>query len=98
MNFFFCAKYADFAPSITKVFLRPLISSALCGASSLGVYTLLDRVTDSHFVTTLAAIAVAAVVYFVAILLLGALEKDDFDFIPKGKTLYRLLSKIRLVK
>ena len=31
-------------------------------------------------------------------LMLGALEKEDFDFIPKGKTIYRLLKKIRLVK
>ena len=98
MNFFFCAKYAGFAPSVRKVFLKPLISSALCGVSAVLAFTLLDKFISSHFVTTVFSIAFAAVVYFVAILLLGALEKEDFDFIPKGKTLYRLLNKIKLVK
>ncbi len=98
LNFFFCARYADFAPSIRRVFLRPLIASALCGATAIGVYTLCDRVMSSHVITTGIAIALAAVVYFVAILLLGALEEADFDFIPKGKAIYRLLKRVRLIK
>lgn len=98
MNFFFCAKYADFAPAVSKVFVKPLVASALCGLGAVGVYALLDRLTSSHFITTAVAICAAALIYFVSILLLGALEKEDFDFIPKGKALYRMLSRIKLIK
>lgn len=97
-NFYFCARHADFRPSVRKVFLRPLIASALCGLTAVGTYALLDRLVASHLVTTVLAIAAAAIVYFVALLLMGALEKEDFDFIPKGQTIYRLLGKMHLVK
>ena len=97
-NFYFCARYANFRPSVRKVFLKPLIASALCGLTAVGAYALLDRLIASHFVTTAFAIAAAAVVYLVVLLLTGALDKEDFDFIPKGQTLYRLLGKMHLVK
>ena len=97
-NFYFCARYANFRPSVRRVFLKPLIASALCGLTAVGVYALCDRLLSSHFITTALAIAAAAVVYLVVLLLTGALEKEDFDFIPKGQTIYRLLGKMHLVK
>lgn len=98
LNFYFCARHADFRPSIRKVFLRPLFASALCGITAAGSYALLTHMLGASRIFTIVAIAAAALVYFVAILLLGALEKDDFDFIPKGQTIYRLLGKMKLVK
>lgn len=97
-NFFFCARYADFRPSIRKVFLKPFIAAVLCGIAAVASNALLVRLLGESRLITLVAIAVAGVVYFAAILLLGALEKDDFDFIPKGQTLYRILGKMHLVK
>ena len=46
----------------------------------------------------LVAIAVAAAVYFAVVLLLGALEREDFEFIPAGRKLLKVLDKVRLVK
>lgn len=97
-NFYFCAKHAHFLPSIRRVFLRPLFAAALCGVTAVGSYALLSHFFGESRLFTIVAIAAAAVVYFVAILLTGALEKDDFDFIPKGQTVYRLLGKMHLVK
>ena len=97
-NFYFCAKHAHFLPSIRRVFLRPLFAAALCGVTAVGSYALLSHFFGESRLFTIVAIAAAAVVYFVAILLTGALEKDDFDFIPKGQTVYRLLGKMKLVK
>lgn len=97
-NFFFCARYADFRPSIRKVFLKPFVAAVLCGVAAVASNALLVRLLGESRLITLVAIAVAGVVYFAAILLLGALEKDDFDFIPKGQTLYRILGKMHLVK
>ena len=97
-NFYFCARYADFRPSVRKVFVKPLLSAALCGVAAIGTYLLATSVIGPSRLVTLVAIAVAAVVYFAALLLLRVLEKEDFDFIPKGQTIYRLLSKMHLVK
>ncbi len=98
LNFYFCAKYASFAPGIRKVFLKPLIASALCGLSAVGTYALVAKSLSSNIIATAVAILAAAVVYFVAILLLGALDEADFDFIPKGKKIYSLLKRVKLVK
>ncbi len=97
-NFYFCARYADFRPSVRKVFLKPLFASLLCGVTAAGSYALLVHLFGVSRLFTIAAIALAAVVYFAAVLLTGALEKADFDFIPKGQTVYRLLSRMHLVK
>ena len=97
-NFYFCARYADFRPSVRRVFVKPLVSSALCGLAAIGAYALGTRVVGSSRLVTIFAIAVAAVVYFAALLLLRSLEKEDFDFIPKGQTVYRLLCKLHLMR
>lgn len=97
-NFYFCAKYANFRPSVGKVFLKPLVAAALCGGAAFGAYELVSMVISNLKIVTIFAIGAAAVVYVVAILLLGALEKDDFEFIPAGKKLYGILTKLKLVK
>ena len=97
-NFFFCAKYAKFRPSVRKVFVKPLIASALCGVGAVGSYALLDKLIGYSRINAILAIGVAAVVYLAAVLLLGALEKDDFEFIPMGRKLYSVLGKLHLVK
>ena len=97
-NFYFCAKYAKFAPSVRKVFLKPLLSAVLCGGAAIGTYMLVFNITLRPSVATILAIGSAAVVYFAAILLLGALERDDFEFIPMGRKLLRALNKLQLIR
>ena len=97
-NFYFCAKYANFRPSVVKVFLKPLISAALCGGAAIGVYTLATNMLGASRINTIAAIAAAAVVYFAAILLMRALDREDFEFIPAGRKLLKVLDKLHLVK
>ncbi len=97
-NFYFCARYAKFRPSVRRVFVKPLFAAILCGVAAAGSYALCTHLFGASRLFTLVAIALAALVYFAAILLTGALEKDDFDFIPKGQAIYRLLGKMHLVK
>ncbi len=97
-NFYFCARYADFRPSIRKVFVKPLISAALCGGTAVGSYALLTNIIGASRINAVLAIVAAAVVYFAAILILGALERDDFEFIPAGRKLLKVLDKLHLVK
>ncbi len=97
-NFYFVAKHIGFIPSFRRVFLKPLAAAVLCAASALGAYHLLAGFLGVGRIVTILAIVVAAVVYLFAILLFGALNKDDFAIIPKGEKIYSLLKKARLVK
>ncbi|MBQ9429586.1 MAG: polysaccharide biosynthesis protein, partial [Clostridia bacterium] len=47
LNFYFCARHADFRPPLFATFGKPLIASALCGGAALGVYTLCAPLTSS---------------------------------------------------
>lgn len=98
MNFYFCARHADFRPSIGKIFFKPLIAAACCGAGALFSYGLFIRLIGSQRLSTVLAIGVAALIYFALILLTGALTREEFAFIPKGQKIYALLHRARLVK
>ncbi len=97
-NFYFCAKYARFKPSVRRVFLKPLISAALCGVGAIASYALFTNIIGESRINTILAIGVAAVVYFAAIILLGALDRDDFEFIPMGGKLLKVFDKLHLIK
>ncbi len=97
-NFYFVAKHIGFIPSFRKVFLKPLFASVLCAGSALGAYKLLCSLLGAGRIVTVLAVMVAAVVYLFAILILGAVTKEDFAIIPKGEKIYSLLKKTRLIK
>lgn len=97
-NFYFVAKHIGFIPSFRKVFFKPLFASVLCAGAALGSYKLLSSFLGSGRIVTILAILVAAVVYVFAVLIFGAVTKDDFAIIPKGEKIYSLLKKTRLIK
>ena len=98
MNFYFCARHADFRPNILKIFGKPLIAAACCGIGALLSYGLFIRLIDAQRLCTLLAIGVAILIYLAVILLTGALSREEFAFIPKGEKIYALLHRARLVK
>ena len=81
-----------------RVFVKPLVAAGLCGGAAIGVYALAERLLAHQRLDTLLAIAAAVVVYFAAILLLGCLDEEDFELIPKERSIYALLHKIKLVR
>ena len=87
-------------PRYLPIFLKPLAASALMGGGAWAVYGLLSRLflDDSGVISrtgnaaaTMAAILVAMVIYFVLIVALRAISRDDLALMPKGDKLARLL-------
>lgn len=87
-------------PRYLPIFLKPLAASALMGGAAWAVYGLLSRLflDDSGVISrtgnaaaTMAAILVAMVIYFVLIIALRAISRDDLALMPKGDKLARLL-------
>jgi stage V sporulation protein B len=95
LNFYFLARYADVRISVTKVYIRPLISAAICAFTAVGVYRLLTVIAGEIKLLTLVAIGTAAIVYALVLLVLGAVTKSDVALIPKGE---KLISKIPLIR
>lgn len=97
MNMYYVAKYAKVVPSIGDVYIKPLVSGALCGISAMAVSHLFAGMLGLTL-STVAAIFTAVVVYLMSILLIKCITKDDIMILPKGEKVYALLKKIKAVK
>lgn len=86
-------KFTGVVPSIIKVFIKPLISSVLCGLAAL----LVTSFSDSRIIT-LASIIVAGVVYLVSLVILNAFEEEDFTTIPMGKRLVKFCKRYKILR
>ena len=56
-----------------------------------------DRVYFNNLIASVAAIAVAIVVYFAVLIKIGGLTREDLLQVPKGAKVVGLLQKIRLM-
>lgn len=101
MNFAFLCRSLETKPSLGRILVRPLLSSAVMGAAAWVVYSLVSdlmggpdlswsRMAFSMCTAILAAVAV----YVLAIVLTRAITAEDLRLIPKGDKLAKLL-KIR---
>lgn len=81
---------------------KPLIAGIAMGASAIAVYKLMTAFIGANFmanlISTIAAIAVAAVVYFALVFGLHILSADEVKQLPAGGKIYTLLCKIKLYK
>ncbi len=95
LNFYFLARYASVKFSVVKTFLRPLIAAAICAVTAIISYKGLYALLGDMKIIVLLAIAVAAVIYGFAVLLLGAVTKSDIALISKAE---RLINKIPVIR
>ncbi len=79
-------------PAILKNALRPMLSGLLMGAFAYGSYRLLLQLgLTSRLILCAVPVAIGAVVYFAAIVLLKVLTKEDCMLLPKGAKIAKLL-------
>lgn len=105
LNVLAVKKYTGAAIGIRQTVLKPLISVLIMsvvvivvewGASSLlGGAAVPQRLF--HTVVGLLAVGCGALVYLLALLRTGGLTRTDIQFLPKGKRIASLLSKLHLL-
>ena len=78
-------------PGVFSLFGKPLVAALAMGAAAWATYGLAARFISSNTLCTLAAIAVAGVVYLVLIIVLRAITGDELALMPKGAQIARLL-------
>lgn len=85
-----------------KYVLKPLAAGALMGIAAIAVYKLSAMLLGTGFVMnlicTIAAIAVAAVVYFAAVFGLHILSEEEIKQLPAGGKIYNILHKLKFYK
>lgn len=85
----------DYGPTI----LKPLFSVALMGVVVKVAHNRLLGITGHIRLTTLLAVFVGMLAYFIAILAVGGLKKRDFELVPRlGSPLAKILAKIGLLR
>lgn len=80
------------------MFLMPAIAAALMGVFAKGTYMALNLVVESNIICLMPAILVAVCVYFVAILKIGAVGREQLINFPKGHLIVRAAEKCHLLK
>jgi len=78
-----------------KTLLKPMIASIIMGLVVYGAHHLLNSVM-SNTLNTIISIGVGAISYFISIIALRILSKEDMLMIPFGNKLYHLLVKLHL--
>ncbi|MCI8497625.1 MAG: oligosaccharide flippase family protein [Clostridiales bacterium] len=89
---FFLCRTTKVVPDFIRTFVRPLTAGLFCAAAAYAVNGLLGLVI-SQKIATIAAIAVAGVVYVVSLLLLRAIAREDVLMLPKGEKIVKALEK-----
>ena len=93
----FLSKNAGVKFDFNKIFLKPSICAIICGVAAYSSHGLLAHVLNYKLATVI-AIMLAILVYGAALLLTGAISKEDFTAVPKLKKIERILEKYKLIK
>lgn len=75
--------------------VKPIISTLLMGGAVYGIYKLTFGKLGNTF-STLFSIVIGVIVYFVFLVVLRVLQKDDYEKLPMGLKIYNLLHKFKL--
>lgn len=91
-------KAIGYKQEIVKTFVIPGLAAVFMGAVAWAVYQLFYLLTASMKISVIPAVAVAAVVYFVMLILLRGMTEQELRGFPKGYLLVKLAKKCKLMK
>lgn len=105
-NLVFLKRHVAFIPSVKKLFIRPFAASVLCGAAAFGsayavsylLYGLEPYGRTANLLITACGIAVAVIVYIIAVFLFRAVGREDLLMLPKGGKIVRIAERLHLVR
>ncbi|MCD8391198.1 MAG: polysaccharide biosynthesis protein [Firmicutes bacterium] len=96
------SKHIKLKMTLGKYVVKPLTASLVMGIAAIGVYKIVTLFLGTGFtpnlIASIAAIAVAVVVYFLMVFVLKILSEDEIKQLPAGDKLYSGLVKLKLYK
>ena len=104
MNYWKLRQYLEYHVDWRNVILIPLLAALFMGVVTFFAYHLLylviSRVTGKYIcnaISTIAAIAIAAMTYCISILKLGGYTEDMIRSFPKGEVVVKAAKKLHLI-
>lgn len=96
LNYISMRRYITVKLDLVNIFVKPFIGAIVCGGTAYGVYFFADKFIGGKL-STILAVAVAAVIYFIVVFSLKVLNKDDIEMLPKAKKIEKILAKLKWV-
>ncbi len=90
LNLIVIARNIKPTPNLLRMFGRPLIATIVMAAGAWAVYGLMARFFVPK-IAVLAAILVAVVVYFICVIAMRVVTKEDLLLLPKGEKIAKVL-------
>lgn len=97
-------RYLRYRQEVKKTFLVPVAASGVMGAAAYGVYQLILNISKTVFtgrlgivVCLLPSVFIAVLVYFVLLIRLGGVNREDFRGMPGGTKIIGLARVLRLM-
>lgn len=97
LNFRALVKATGVRPDYAGMLLKPGISAVFMSVAAICSYKVLYNLIPSNTFATLAAIVLAMVVYFIAMVLVKGFKRDDLKMMPAGTKLIGFLEKINRI-
>lgn len=89
-------KYLKYRQELVRTFVIPAVSSLIMGLAVWLLHGPLAKVTGDKIATVL-CLVLAVLIYGFFVLLLRGITEEELKAMPKGRSLVRLLKKIRLL-
>ncbi len=86
-------KYTGVKPNIYKTLIKPFIAALCCGLS-----TVLVDLSRLGNIGIIAEVAIAAVTYFVVLVIFNTFEPTDVLSLPKGEKMLKALTKLKIIR
>ena len=83
-------------PDFIGTMLKPFIAAVLCALTAYFGYKLFSGFAG-NLIATVLTVAVAAIVYILALLLLKTFSEAEINMLPKGKNIVTILAKLHLL-
>ncbi|TCO71366.1 putative polysaccharide biosynthesis protein [Marinisporobacter balticus] len=97
LNFFAVKRLTKTKFSVTNFVIKPVIAVSAMSISVLFVYTRFVDVFGNKL-TTVVAIGVGALIYGLMLLTTGGITKEDFEMIPGGRKMAKVLGMMGLLR
>lgn len=98
LNAFSIRRSVKYRQEIEKTFVRPILAATVMGVMAFGVYMGIYLLMKVSVVALAVAVCVAAFVYFVLVIRMGAVTEEELRSMPKGTMLLRVAKKCHIIK
>lgn len=94
IDLYYLVKYTGIVPDFISILFKPFVSSIIMGISCYTFYYAVFYFINSNSIALMVSIFVGVITYFVMLLLIKGIDREDIMILPKGSKLVAILDRI----